>query len=123
MQTIRSHFFDVAEEEPVEEDLVSILQSAQIDMPLKVIVLPLVGLIRPDALLIEALDVRRQKPMQAELASFVLGERRAFVQHWAVQEVHPARDIWPPRLRYRRLLRRRRSALLPSSSDAIVTAT
>ena len=53
MQTIRSHFFDVVEEEPVEEDPVGILQSGQIDMPLKLIVLPLVALIRPDALLIK----------------------------------------------------------------------
>jgi hypothetical protein len=92
----RSHFFNVVEEKPLEEDFVGILQSAQIDMPLKVIGLSLVGLVRADYLLIEVLDVRRQDPVQAKLAAFVRGERRAFIQHWAVQEVPPVRDLWPP---------------------------
>jgi hypothetical protein len=33
--------------------------------------------------------------VQSKRAPFVLRERCAFVQPLAVQEVHPARDIWP----------------------------
>jgi hypothetical protein len=83
----------VVEEKPVEEDFVGVLQSAQIYMSLEVVVLSLVGLIRTHQLLIEALDMRRQKPVQAKLAPFVLRERCAFVQPLAVQKIHAMRDI------------------------------
>ena len=51
----------------------------------------LVGLVRADGLLIQALDVRRQQAVQAKLAALLLRERRAFVQPWAFEEIHPAR--------------------------------
>jgi hypothetical protein len=64
-------------------------------MPLQVIVLSLVGLVGADHSLIKGLDVRRQKSVQAMRAPFLLRERCAFVQPLAVQEIHPAREIWP----------------------------
>ena len=89
-----SHFFNVVEEKPVEEDFVGILQSAQIDVSLQVVVFSLVGLIRTHHLLIKALDMWRQKSVQSKLAPFVLRERCAFVEPLAVQEIHAMRDIW-----------------------------
>jgi hypothetical protein len=80
---------------PVEEDFVGILQSAQIDVSLQVVVLSLAGLVRAYYLLLKALDMRRQQPVQAKHAPFVRCERGAFVQPLAVQEIHAARDIWP----------------------------
>ena len=35
--TIGSHLLDVVEEEPVEEDLVGVLQAPQVDVPLQVV--------------------------------------------------------------------------------------
>jgi hypothetical protein len=69
----------VVEEKPVEQDFVAVLQGAQIDVPLEVVVLSLVGLISADYLSIEALDVRRKQSVQAEHASLFLRERRTFV--------------------------------------------
>ena len=83
----------MVEEKPVEEDFVGILQRAQIDMPLQVIVLSLVRLVRAHHLLIEGLDLRRQQSVQAKLASLLFGERRAFVQQRAVEEIHPGWEI------------------------------
>jgi hypothetical protein len=72
-------------------------------------------------LLIKPLDLRWEKPVQAKLASFVFRERRAFVQPWAVEEIHPARNIRPTRLFYRLLLSH---VVLPFSSlDAECSAT
>ena len=71
------HLLDVVEEEPVEEDLVGVLQGAQVDVPLEVVVLAPVGLVRADHLLVQALDLRRQEAVQAEPDPLVLRERRA----------------------------------------------
>jgi hypothetical protein len=83
----------VVAQKPVKEDLVGILQSAQVDVSLQVVVLSLVGLVGADHLLLQSLDVRGQKPVQAKLASFVLCERCTSIQPLAVQEIHPAKGI------------------------------
>jgi hypothetical protein len=83
----------VIEQKPVEKDFVGILQSAQIDVPLKVIVLSFVGFVSADDLLLEALDLRWEKSVQAELASLLFRECRTLVQPLAVQEIHSAREI------------------------------
>jgi hypothetical protein len=83
----------VVEQKPVEEDFVGILQGAQINVPLQVVVFSLIGLVSADDLLLKALDVRRQKSVQAKLASLLLRERRAFVQPWAFEEIHAARGF------------------------------
>jgi hypothetical protein len=49
------------------------------------------GVISSIQLLLEAFDLRRQKAMQAQLASLLLRERRAFIQPLVVKEVHPAK--------------------------------
>jgi hypothetical protein len=83
----------VVEQQPIEEHFVRILQSAQIDVSLQVVVLSLVGAVSTDDLLINALDVGRQKAVQAELASLLHRKGRAFVQTLAVEEIHPAGQI------------------------------
>jgi hypothetical protein len=90
----------VVEQKPVEEDFVSVLQRAQVDMPLQVVVLSLVGLVGADYLLFDALDMRRQKPVQAKFAAFLLRKCRAFVQLVAIEEIHSADDARHTRLRY-----------------------
>ena len=64
----RQHLLDVIEQQPVEEHLVGVLEGAQVDVPLEVVVLAPVGLVGPDHLLVERLDVRRQQPVQAQAA-------------------------------------------------------
>ena len=95
---MRRHLLDVVEQEPVEEDLVGVLQRAQVDVPLQVVVLALVGLVGAGHLLVQALDLRRQQPVQAELAPLVLRERRALVQDRAVEEVDATNDVVGSRL-------------------------
>jgi hypothetical protein len=69
--------------------------SARARAAARIIVLSPVVLVGVNHLLIKGFDVRRQKSVQSKRAPFVLRERCAFVQPLAVQEVHPARDIWP----------------------------
>jgi hypothetical protein len=83
----------VVEEKPVEEDLVGILESAQIDMSLEVIVLSLVGLVRATYLLTEVFDMRWKKTVQAKRASLLLCERRSLIHLLASEEIHPAWNI------------------------------
>ena len=54
------HLLDVIEEQPVEEDFVGVLESAQIDVALQVVGLPLIRFVRAKRLFLERLDVRRQ---------------------------------------------------------------
>jgi len=54
----RGHLLDVIEEQPVEQHFVGVLQRAQIDMALEVILLPLIRLVGTQDLLIETLDLR-----------------------------------------------------------------
>ena len=77
----------MVEEEPVEEDLVGVLQRAQVDVPLQVVVFAPVGLVGSHRLLVQALDLRRQQAVQAELVPLVLRERSAFVPDRAVEEI------------------------------------
>jgi hypothetical protein len=83
----------VVEKKFVKEDLVGVLQSTQINVPLQVIVFLLVGFVSADNLLLKALDVRREKSVQAKLASLPSRESRTFVHSLAVEEIHPVRRI------------------------------
>src|SRR5215813_4650021 len=56
------------------EDFVSILQRAQINVALQVVAFAPVGLVRAHHLFSKALDLRRQQPVQAKRAPFVLRE-------------------------------------------------
>ena len=89
----RRHFRNVVEKKPVKEDLVGVLQGAQVDVPLQVVVFSLVSLISAHDLLVQRLDLRRQKPVQAKLGALRVAERRTFVQQRAIEEIHPARGI------------------------------
>ena len=91
----RRHFFDVVEKKSVEEDLVRVLQSAQVDMPLQVVVFSLVSLIGADDLLVKGLDMRRKKPVQAKFCALLFRESCAFVQTLPIEEIHAARNIRP----------------------------
>ena len=68
----RQHLDDVVEQQPVEEHLVGVLQVAQVDVPLEVVVLPPVGLVGADHLLVQRLDLRRQQAVQAEAPALLL---------------------------------------------------
>ena len=59
----RRHFFNMVEKESVKEDLVGVLQSSQVDMPLKIIVFFLKSLVRADHLLVKGFYLRRKKPL------------------------------------------------------------
>jgi hypothetical protein len=94
----------MVEKKFVKEDFVGVLQSAQINVSLQVVIFSLVGLVSTNDLLLKGLDVRWEKPVQAKFASFLFREGRAFVQVLAVQEIHPARAFWQTWLFYRLLL-------------------
>jgi hypothetical protein len=75
----------VVQEQPVEEHLVGVLQGTQVDVPLQVVVLVPEGLVGAHYLPVQALDVGRQEPVQAEPAPLLLGERGALVPGRAVE--------------------------------------
>jgi hypothetical protein len=85
----------VSEEKFVEQDFVCILKTAQIDMPLQVVIFSLVSLISTDDLLLKALYLRRKKSVQAKSCSLSLRESCTFVQQRIVEEIHPTRNIRP----------------------------
>jgi hypothetical protein len=68
------------EQEPVKEHLIGVLQGAQKDVPLEVVVFAPVSLVGPHRLLVEALDGRREKSVQAKSAPFFVREGGAFIQ-------------------------------------------
>src|SRR5277367_5992920 len=87
------HLFDVVEQKPVEEHFVGVLQGAQVDVSLKVVVFSFVGLVGADHLFLKAFYVWRQKSMQSERVSFFFRERRSLVQHLAAKQVHSTRNV------------------------------
>jgi hypothetical protein len=78
----------VIEKQPVEENLVGILQRSQVDVAFQRILFSLKCAISTDHLLIESFGVRRQKPVQAKLGSLVIGKRRTLVQGLVAQQVY-----------------------------------
>jgi hypothetical protein len=56
----RRHFLNMFEKKSIEEDLVIVLQSAQINVTLQIIVFSRVGLICSRNLLLQCFDVRRK---------------------------------------------------------------
>jgi hypothetical protein len=75
----RSHLLDVLEKKSIEEDLVVILQSAQIYVPFQIVLLSRVGLMRSRDLLLQGFNTRRKQSVQPKLSSLYIAERRAFV--------------------------------------------
>ena len=111
----RQHLLDVVEQQPIEQHLVGVLEGAQVDVPLEVVVCS--G--RPGScgrLLVQVLDPGRQQPVQTQSVPFVLGERRALVRQRIVQHPDPetlidAHDLsrsFPVRPELRRCPRRGR---------------
>jgi hypothetical protein len=82
------HLLHVLEQQPVEEHLVGVLQGTQVDVPLQVVALPLVGTIGPAHLLGEGFQLGREEPVEAEPDPLLLGEGGALVEQLVVQQVH-----------------------------------
>ena len=83
----------MVEKKPVEEDLVRVLQGAQVDVAFQVVVFSSVGFIGPHDLLVKRLYLRRQEPVQRERCALRVAERYTLVQQRAIEEIHPARGI------------------------------
>ena len=62
---VRHHLLHVVEEEPVEQDLVRVLERPQVDVALEVVGLATERLVRPHDLLVESLHLRREEPVKA----------------------------------------------------------
>ena len=86
------HFLDVIRRRLIEEDLVVVLQRAQIDVSLQIVVFSLVSFIGTDDLLFQRLYERREQSVQTKLAALFFGERCPLAQQWSVEKVHPPRD-------------------------------
>jgi len=65
------HFFNVTEEQTVEEHLIGVLKLAEIDMALKIVRLEREGLIGADGLIIERFDDGRKKAVEAKSLALV----------------------------------------------------
>ena len=65
------HFFNVAEEQAVEEHLVCVLKLAEINVALEIVGLEREGLIGSDGLIIERFDHGRKKAVEAESLALV----------------------------------------------------
>ena len=82
----RHHLGDVLIHQAVEEDLVAVLEVAQVDVLLQF--RPLLAEVGVAAfeLLLDRPDVRRQEPVEPEAVALLLGEGAALVEHRAVQQ-------------------------------------
>jgi len=83
------HLLEVVDQESIEQDLVVVLEGPQVDVPLEVVRLALVGLVGSDHLLVERLDLRGQQGVESEGRPLLVRERGPFVEERGVQEVHP----------------------------------
>jgi len=79
----------VIEEQAIEEDLVGVLERAQVNMTLEVFVLSLVGLVCARCLAVETLDLRRQKSVQAQGGTFLIRERVPLFRPWRFRSSMP----------------------------------
>jgi hypothetical protein len=73
------HLLDVLEKKSIEEDLVVILQSAQLYVPVEIVLLSRVGLMPSRDLLLQRFNARRKQSVQPKLSSLCIAERCAFV--------------------------------------------
>ena len=76
----RRHFFNVVKKEFVEKNLVCVLESPQINVPLQVIGFSPESFIGAERLLIKCLCLRRKQAIEAKLRALLGAERRALVQ-------------------------------------------
>ena len=67
-------------------------------MPLQVVDFSLIGFICSQCLLVQALHLRRQQAVQAELAPLALCKRGASVPVWTVEEMGAREDVGSSRL-------------------------
>ena len=86
----RHHLLDVREEEAVEEDLVRVLQGAELDVPAERRRLLEIGLVGADELVVDRLDLVREEAVEPELRALLRREGRALVPRGGLQELHPA---------------------------------
>src|SRR5262249_39644574 len=82
---------DVLEKKAIEENLVVVLQRAQIDVPLQIVILSRIRLICAYDLLLQGFHVWRKQSVQTKLSSLIVSERCAFVQQWRVEQIHSTR--------------------------------
>ncbi len=103
----RQHLLDVGEEEAVEEDLVRVLERAQLDVPPEGRPLGEIGLVGADELVVDRLDLVRQEAVEAEFGALLRREGRALVPGGGLEERHSAQPVGAPvrglRVRHRAL--------------------
>ena len=85
------HFIDMVEKKAVEENLVGVLELAEIDVALEVVRFQGKGLIGADDLVVERLDYGRKKGVEAKVLALGFREGGAFVQSGIVEEIHAAK--------------------------------
>ena len=89
----RQHLLDVGEEEAVEEDLVRVLQRAQLDVPSERRPFLEVGLVGADELLVDRLDLVRQEAVQPQARALGGRESSPLVPRGGLQELHSAQPV------------------------------
>src|SRR5580692_2507269 len=87
----RQHFIDMVEKQAVEENFVSVLKLAEVDVALEVVRFQGKGLVGTNALVVERLDDGRKKAVEAEALALGFGESRAFVERGIVEKIHAAK--------------------------------
>src|SRR5208282_6474779 len=85
------HLFDVSVQQAVEQNLVRVLQRAEIDVTLEIIRFVAIRLIGAHRLLAQRFDLRRQQAMKTERGPLFVGERGAFVEDGCIEELRAAK--------------------------------
>jgi len=76
----RQHLLNVVEKQAVKKNLVGVLQLAEVDVTLEIVVLTEISFASANGLFFNGFDHRREQAVQAEGLSLLMGEGGAFVQ-------------------------------------------
>ncbi len=79
------HLLEMVHEKSIEQNLVVVLERPQVDVPLKVLRLALVGFVGPDDLLVERFHLGGQEGVEPQRRSLLVGERGPLVEEGGVQ--------------------------------------
>lgn len=80
------HLLDVIEKKAVEKNLVGVLELAEINVTLEIVVLAQISFLSASGLFFNGFDYRREKPIKAEGLALLRGGGGAFVQGRHLQQ-------------------------------------
>jgi hypothetical protein len=80
------HLLDMVEKQAIEKNLVGVLELAEINVTLEIVMLAEISFVGASRLFFDSFDHRREKAIKAEGLALLRGEGSAFVQPRSLQE-------------------------------------